>query len=821
MQQISKRFKKLHKVLALFVAFAAMSVILSTTAVVAGENTERYNYPTEITYPMPDLNYQASLSDEEYYQYTSLSDPIYDYAYAEEVWEEVDLPDNMVFQHVCGPDCVKLSTYFFDLFNTRDINIRVNLYVDHLASLSLVSITADGEPLPYGFTYSYPMLTVSGEWLANTLHNVGEYTTFHATFSNGAVLEFAVEAAANFTPFNITNIGDHTILVSEIDFDNIGVVLNRMNIPHIQLGGITNNVANPSVALINDANFINQFDIIFLNCGAQTTPQGRQNLRTFVYNGGRLYASDLQFDAFLDPTFPERQFQSATVTSTLANPHHAIVTNPILAEFLGGLTNTAVAHSPSGAVLTHWAGRGTPADDVTVFLEGTGNNAGRSFLVSFPHGAGTVFFASFHQQGANVTIMERVLHFIVHMMDEADTIEDLHEMARQLGFGNFIPHFSGHLEPGEVAGPFSFHSVGGNSFAIIGSPSTSAFTLTLTCPDGYTFTTYGGEVDDVVTGIPSATVYPLSDNDDGEDDDNGANEESMVITIAGDVNGMPIGFLITNPIDGIFEYTVTNIGTEARSFVTGIASGDIVVAPAPDSGRQNPPDPDPGPSPDPDLDYTPAPGPSPGLAPGAVPPPTTPTIITHGRIVSSRQASLNRHTRAGRFARPAFFQIASDTQAGTATTLATEATLEEDNNLVSGEYILVPVSVPQNVEVVVVQPTIIRIAIGSAEYTVNGLPRFGEAAPFIDADTGRTMVSLDFVSEALNTQVDWLEETRTISILRNGQYWEIQLDTPLSTDMGTAVLVGDHIFVPLAYITQLLDAHIRWDGNARAVYITR
>jgi hypothetical protein len=83
------------------------------------------------------------------------------------------------------------------------------------------------------------------------------------------------------------------------------------------------------------------------------------------------------------------------------------------------------------------------------------------------------------------------------------------------------------------------------------------------------------------------------------------------------------------------------------------------------------------------------------------------------------------------------------------------------------------------------------------------------------------MVPLRVIAEALGADVNWLAETRTVTIAANGQFLQIQLDTPLPDGMGTAMIVNDRTFVPVAYIARMLGADVRWDGDSRAVYIQR
>jgi len=115
----------------------------------------------------------------------------------------------------------------------------------------------------------------------------------------------------------------------------------------------------------------------------------------------------------------------------------------------------------------------------------------------------------------------------------------------------------------------------------------------------------------------------------------------------------------------------------------------------------------------------------------------------------------------------------------------------------------------------------LRFAIGQAEYTHNGSTRTADAAPFIDAAYSRTMVPLRVVAEALGARVDWIEETRTVEIYLDGIMLNMPLGTALPGGMGEPMISNDRTFVPIAYVVQMLGGDVRWDGDNRAVYISK
>ncbi|MCL2420471.1 MAG: copper amine oxidase N-terminal domain-containing protein [Defluviitaleaceae bacterium] len=111
----------------------------------------------------------------------------------------------------------------------------------------------------------------------------------------------------------------------------------------------------------------------------------------------------------------------------------------------------------------------------------------------------------------------------------------------------------------------------------------------------------------------------------------------------------------------------------------------------------------------------------------------------------------------------------------------------------------------------------LRLSIGSTTYTQNGTPLQMDAAPFI-AD-GRTMVPLALIASALGATTSWDGSTRTVTIVKADTTLRLTVDVPLPNNMGTPTIVTGRTFVPVAYISQMLGANVRWDGDARAVYI--
>ncbi|MCL2399363.1 MAG: stalk domain-containing protein [Defluviitaleaceae bacterium] len=115
----------------------------------------------------------------------------------------------------------------------------------------------------------------------------------------------------------------------------------------------------------------------------------------------------------------------------------------------------------------------------------------------------------------------------------------------------------------------------------------------------------------------------------------------------------------------------------------------------------------------------------------------------------------------------------------------------------------------------------LQMTIGSIGYIrEDGTTGFLETAPFIADD--RTMVPLRFIIEsfsAMDTTIDWIEETRTVQLLANGELFTLTVDMPLPDGMGTPVIVYGRTFVPLRFIMEALGADVIWDSETQTITI--
>ncbi len=112
----------------------------------------------------------------------------------------------------------------------------------------------------------------------------------------------------------------------------------------------------------------------------------------------------------------------------------------------------------------------------------------------------------------------------------------------------------------------------------------------------------------------------------------------------------------------------------------------------------------------------------------------------------------------------------------------------------------------------------LHFAIDKSSYTKNNTVFENDIAPFISTDN-KTMMPLRVVAEGLGAEVNWIAETRTVIITKNGATVSLTINETLPGDLGTAIIVNDRTFVPLRYVAEKLGANVVWDATDRTVRI--
>ncbi|MEW9673287.1 copper amine oxidase N-terminal domain-containing protein [Ammoniphilus sp. 3BR4] len=120
-----------------------------------------------------------------------------------------------------------------------------------------------------------------------------------------------------------------------------------------------------------------------------------------------------------------------------------------------------------------------------------------------------------------------------------------------------------------------------------------------------------------------------------------------------------------------------------------------------------------------------------------------------------------------------------------------------------------------------------NFTIDSTTYTVNGVEKTADVAPFIQ--DGRTFLPIRFVAEAVGvteSNVIWNANTKTVTLIKGDRIAQIQIGSKnlvvngVSVPMDVAAFVKDgRTVLPLRYVAQALGAEVTWDEATRTVSV--
>ncbi|WP_249861954.1 copper amine oxidase N-terminal domain-containing protein [Paenibacillus konkukensis] len=103
---------------------------------------------------------------------------------------------------------------------------------------------------------------------------------------------------------------------------------------------------------------------------------------------------------------------------------------------------------------------------------------------------------------------------------------------------------------------------------------------------------------------------------------------------------------------------------------------------------------------------------------------------------------------------------------------------------------------------------------------------FPDAQAFID-ENQRTLVPVRFVAEALGAKVGWEAESRSVPIQKDDQNIRLTISSHVATVNGEevafdtqAVMQGGRTFVPLRFVSEILDVAVEWDDKTTTVLLS-
>jgi len=126
---------------------------------------------------------------------------------------------------------------------------------------------------------------------------------------------------------------------------------------------------------------------------------------------------------------------------------------------------------------------------------------------------------------------------------------------------------------------------------------------------------------------------------------------------------------------------------------------------------------------------------------------------------------------------------------------------------------------------------IIKLQIGSNVILINNKAGSLDAPPFIDKNSGRTLVPIRPVVEAIDGKIDWNNDERKVTInkdnirielwigkttaLVNGEEVKIDPEKPVAP-----VIVSGRTFLPLRFVAENLGFKVDWDADTQTITLT-
>jgi hypothetical protein len=245
----------------------------------------------------------------------------------------------------------------------------------------------------------------------------GEWILYVEKGSFSTTIEVSLDEGENLLTEPECLQPDVRIAVFRGDFDSIEGILTNMGLSYDMV-----NKTNQRAFLLDPAQ-LNEYDLLFLNCGMSSNwlsdhAAVGNNLRTWVSEGGGLYASDWAYYA-IEAAYPDAVDFRGNDTSTsvakmgAADTLQARVLDPIMQLLLGSDTATVEYDLDAWAMAVD-VGAGSQVlveGDVRTYSGVREDDA--PLAVQLHDGAGTAIYTSFHNERQINADMETLLREII------------------------------------------------------------------------------------------------------------------------------------------------------------------------------------------------------------------------------------------------------------------------------------------------------------------------------------------------------------------------------------------------------------------------
>lgn len=124
---------------------------------------------------------------------------------------------------------------------------------------------------------------------------------------------------------------------------------------------------------------------------------------------------------------------------------------------------------------------------------------------------------------------------------------------------------------------------------------------------------------------------------------------------------------------------------------------------------------------------------------------------------------------------------------------------------------------------------LVILTVGKKPASINGAAYLLDAEPFINADAGRTLVPVRFISEALGARVGWDPEAHEVTINYGAKEIILRIDSATAQlngiehiiDCPPAIMPPGRTFIPLRFVSETLEAEVVYDPGSGQILITR
>jgi hypothetical protein len=115
------------------------------------------------------------------------------------------------------------------------------------------------------------------------------------------------------------------------------------------------------------------------------------------------------------------------------------------------------------------------------------------------------------------------------------------------------------------------------------------------------------------------------------------------------------------------------------------------------------------------------------------------------------------------------------------------------------------------------------LKIGDTAYQVDGIGYTAENAPFINPESSRTLVPVRPIAQAIQAEVEWVDETKTVNITKDGKTTSIAVGSDQVVQDGAVndkvkldqpvEIVNGSSFIPLRAVAELFGKRVFYDNG--------